>query len=143
VVRASDTGHVAGFLNHDMADEVDMRAFALVPDFEEAYTCLCLAEEQLGRSMFFGFSGVLPEFRGRGLQSQAHRLAIAAAKARGYSFAVSAASSLYSQKSMLKLGAIELHGLEYATWRNSHGQTPLMSAPEPHRRWAALQLSLS
>jgi GNAT superfamily N-acetyltransferase len=133
---------VAGFLNHDVFDDADESAFAAIPAFAEAYSCLGITEDRLGRSMSFGFSGVLPEYRGQGLQSKARRLATAAAKARGYMFAVSAASSLYSQKSLLKLGAVQVGFVEYATWRDSHGDTPFAAAPEPHKMWAAMQLAL-
>ncbi len=51
-----------------------------------------------------------------------------ASRARGYKYAISEASSEFSRRSMLKIGAIEKARLVYHEWRNSRGEIPFALA---------------
>jgi hypothetical protein len=65
-----------------------------------------------------------------------------ASRARGYKYAISEASSEFSRRSMLKIGAIEKARLVYHEWRNSISLCTSTLALSPHVAWCLMQLEL-
>eukprot|EP00656_Telonema_subtile_P036924 TRINITY_DN40997_c0_g1_i2.p1 TRINITY_DN40997_c0_g1~~TRINITY_DN40997_c0_g1_i2.p1 ORF type:complete len:221 (+),score=39.56 TRINITY_DN40997_c0_g1_i2:136-798(+) len=143
VVRDTATDElVAGFLNTDLCEGSPSGGYS-TEDSKEAYEYLCAAQEDedAGTTMDFSYSGVLPAYRGRGLQSEARKLAIIGARARGFKYGVSFASSHFSIKSMLKRGAEMRAQLVYKEWTNSKGEIPFEEAAEPHEVWALMRVN--
>lgn len=152
--RDKSTGKiVAAFLNYDSSEQIPMDTLSVVPTLPEAFEFLYHyksmqpeLDENVAvaarKEMTFGFSGVHEDYRGLGLQSSARKLLIDAARNSGYTHVISAASSCASQRSMVKLGAVEKSRLVYKDWSNSQGVIAFAAAPEHHVAWCIMELQI-
>lgn len=148
VVRDETTGQIiAGFINYCSIENIPANAMEQFPNLAEAFEFLNQYERNIDdphqeEQVYLAFSGVLPEYRGQGLQSRARKTIMESARSRGYTHVVSGASSYPSYRSMSALGAVERSRLVYKEWKNSQGHVPFATAPHPHVAWCMMQLKL-